>query len=444
MNSSKFTFTQFLSYFENIEIWLHDYLISWSLLSQVIACILACSLAHILSKKTYFWLKNTPKVYFLVKSKSLNISPKMIFQLTYFIFFLWIEILIAQEIHAHREILKTVASLSTAWVIIRILSNVIKHHFWSRLVSVTLWIIATLNTLDYLFPAINLLSELGITFGEKQISLLLILKSFLAFAFLLWLVSISSKLLEKKLKSAKNLTPSQSVLFSKLSNITLYAFGVIIGLNIIGLDLSTLAIFSGALGLGVGFGLQKVFSNLISGIILLLDKSIKPGDVVVVGNTYGWVNFLGARSVSVLTRDGKEHLIPNEHLITEKVENWSYSDKKVRLHIPIAVSYKSDLHKVKELLLEAVSDHQRILKDPKPSCLIINFGPSAIEHTLRVWISDPENGSGSIKSDIYYKIWDLFKAHSIEIPFQQHDIHIKLTDKPDLIKTSTAGNHNAT
>ncbi len=152
---------------------------------------------------------------------------------------------------------------------------------------------------------------------------------------------------------------------------------------------------------------------------------VKPGDVVAIGDTYGWVNSLGARCVSVLTRDGKEHLIPNENLITQEVENWSYSDQKVRVHIEVGVSYNSDIHLVKELLLKAIEDHPRVLSDPAPVCLITGFGDSSIDHDIRAWISDPEQGVTNVKSEIYYRIWDLFKEHNIEIPFPQRDIHIK-------------------
>ena len=226
------------------------------------------------------------------------------------------------------------------------------------------------------------------------------------------------------------MTPSQRVLFSKLSNIALYVAAVVIGLNIVGLDLTSLAVFSGALGLGIGFGLQKVVSNLISGIILLMDKSIKPGDVIAVGDSYGWVNSLGARCISVLTRDGKEHLIPNENLITQTVENWSYSDRKVRLHIPIGVSYNSDIHQVRELLLQAVDEHARVLKIPEPRCLITGFGDSSIDFEIRAWIFDPQEGLSNLKSDLFFRVWDLFKEHNIEIPFPQRDIHIKQAAVP--------------
>jgi small-conductance mechanosensitive channel len=253
----------------------------------------------------------------------------------------------------------------------------------------------------------------------------LIIKGIFAFALLLWVVSFVSKLLETSFRKAHGLTPSQKVLFSKISTILLYIIAALLGLNIVGLDLTALAAFSGALGLGIGFGLQKVFGNLISGIILLIDKSVKPGDVIAIGDTYGWVNKLGGRCVSVLTRDGKEHLIPNENLITSEVENWSYSDEKIRLHFPIGVSYSSDVHKVKEILLTALEGNKRILALPAPVCLIHEFGESSVNFELRAWIEDPAQGISNVKSEIYFRIWDLFKENKIEIPFPQRDLNIK-------------------
>ena len=267
------------------------------------------------------------------------------------------------------------------------------------------------------------MNEPSLTIGKFRLTFLLVIKSLLAFAVLLWIIKFITSLLDRSFSKAQGITPSQRVLFQKLSTIALYTIGAIIGLNIVGLDLTTLAAFSGALGLGIGFGLQKVFSNLISGIILLVDKSVKPGDVIAIGNTYGWVNSLGARCVSVLTRDGKEHLIPNENLITQEVENWSYSDRKIRIHIPVGVAYGSDIHQVKKLLLQAANLHERILKDPKPVCLISAFGDSSVNFELRAWIEDPEDGVANVKSEIYFAVWDMFKDENIVLPFPQRDLN---------------------
>ncbi len=205
----------------------------------------------------------------------------------------------------------------------------------------------------------------------------------------------------------------------------LFSLCVVIAFHYLGIDLTVFALFSGALGLGLGFGLQKVFANLVSGFIILADKSIKPGDVIQLGDKYGWINFLGSRYVSVVTRDGTEHLIPNENLITGEVINWSYSQNLVRLHVPAGVAYGSDLEKARELMMAAAADTLRVLKDPKPACLLVGFGDSTVNLEVRVWINDPQNGIASVKSDIFWGIWQRFREHGIELPFAQRDVHLK-------------------
>jgi len=168
-----------------------------------------------------------------------------------------------------------------------------------------------------------------------------------------------------------------------------------------------------------------VVSNLISGIILLSDRSIKPGDVIQIGEVYGWISSLRGRYVSVVTHDGHEYLIPNEDLITQQVINWSYSDTKVRVKVPFGISYEADPHLVKSLAVEAMHDVPRVLKHPAPICLLKGFGDSSVDMELLVWINDPKNGVGNVKSDVLFKVWDMLKEHNIEIPFPQRDLHIK-------------------
>jgi small-conductance mechanosensitive channel len=414
--------------------WMYTNVIAWSTVAQLCVIAASCMLAWIFSRRMAAWLhlslKNNPrKSVFHIYA-----SYRELFFLTLTALFLWLAALLTEGIGLPYRFLWTMASLTTAWAVIRLTSSTLQSPFWSRLIAVTLWIMAALNIVGWLGTTIMLMDKTAFTIGTFKLSLLLIVKSVAAFVVLLWAIRIFSTTLERSFMKAQGLTPSQRVLFYKLSNLTLYAVGGLVALKILGLDLTTFAVFSGALGLGIGFGLQKVFSNLISGIILLLDKSVKPGDVIAIGNTYGWVNSLGARCVSVLTRDGKEHLIPNENLITQEVENWSYSDQNIRIHVPIGVGYASDIPLVKKLLLQTADEHPRILKNPKPVCLITGFGDSSIDHELRAWINDPQDGVANIKSDIYYRIWELFKEQGIEVPFTQRDIHIK----PDSIEALRA------
>jgi small-conductance mechanosensitive channel len=207
------------------------------------------------------------------------------------------------------------------------------------------------------------------------------------------------------------------VLLGKLLKITLITLAVVVALNSVGIDLTALAVFSGAVGVGIGFGLQKVVSNLISGVILLLDKSIKPGDVIELGSTFGWISSLGARYVSVVTRDGKEYLIPNEDLITQQVVNWSFTNQLVRMEITFGVSYSSDPHEVRRIAREAAAKPSRVAKDTPPVCHLTGFGDSSLDFVLRFWIRDPQDGVANIRGEVLLAVWDAFKEHGIEIPY---------------------------
>lgn len=319
----------------------------------------------------------------------------------------------------------TAARLLTAWLIIRLSTAMLKDSNWARLLSIAAWIIAALHILNLLIPVINLLDQLAIDLGGMRISMLLLIKGVIVFAVLLKLASSGSSILEKRILSFEELTPSVQVLLSKALKITLLSVAVIVALSSLGINLSAFAFIGGAIGVGVGFGLQKVVSNLVSGVILLLDRSIKPGDVIAIGSTYGRIQSLGARYVSVATRDRTEYLIPNEDLITTQVINWSFSDKLVRLKIIVGVSYASDIHEVMRIMVEAATNIPRVLANPKPVCQLKNFGDSSVDMELRIWISDPENGISNVSSAVRVAIWDVFKEHKIEIPYPQRDVNIK-------------------
>jgi small-conductance mechanosensitive channel len=325
-------------------------------------------------------------------------------------------------------LIDTAARLLTAWFIIRTTTGMLRDFNWARLLSIIAWLVAALHILKLLVPAIELLDQLAIDLGGLRISLLLLIKGVVVFTVLLKLASTASTLLEKRITYLENLTPSVQVLLSKALKITLLTIAVVVALSSLGINLSAFAFIGGAIGVGVGFGLQKVVSNLVSGVILLLDRSIKPGDVIEIGSTYGRIQSLGARYVSVATRDRTEYLIPNEDLITTQVVNWSFSDTLVRLKIVVGVAYDSDIHEVMRLMVDAAASIPRVMATPKPVCQLKNFGDSAIDMELRIWISDPENGVSNVSSEVRIAIWDTFKQHGIEIPFPQRDLHLKTRD----------------
>jgi small-conductance mechanosensitive channel len=322
-------------------------------------------------------------------------------------------------------LLDTAARLMTAWVLIRLTTAMLRDSNWARLLSTTVWVIAALHILKLFGPTIDLFDQLAVQLGGVRISLLLLIKGVIVFTVLLKLAASASVLLEKRIFSLEELTPSVQVLLSKALKITLLTVAVLVALSSLGINLSAFAFIGGAVGVGVGFGLQKVVSNLVSGVILLLDRSIKPGDVVAIGDTFGRIQSLGARYVSVTTRDQTEYLIPNEDLITNQVINWSFSDKLLRLKILVGVSYNSDVHAVMRLMVAAAAATPRVLEHPKPVCQLNNFGDSSIDMDLRFWIRDPENGVANVSSDVRVAIWDSFKKHGIEIPFPQRDVHMK-------------------
>jgi small-conductance mechanosensitive channel len=341
------------------------------------------------------------------------------------IFLLRLGVVVLAKYAVSTFLVDTTARLMTAWLLIRLTTAMLRDSNWARLISTTAWIIAALHILKLLGPTIDLFDQLSINLGGVRISLLLLIKGVIVFTVLLKLTSSASNLLENRIFSLKELTPSVQVLLSKALRLTLLAIAVVVALSSLGINLSAFAFIGGAIGVGVGFGLQKVVSNLVSGVILLLDRSIKPGDVIAIGSTYGRIQSLGARYVSVATRDRTEYLIPNEDLITTQVVNWSFSDNLIRLKIAVGVSYNSDIHAVMGLMVAAADGVPRVLAHPQPICQLKNFGDSSVDMELYIWINDPENGVGNVSSAVRLAIWDSFKANGIVIPYPQRDVHLK-------------------
>ena len=325
---------------------------------------------------------------------------------------------------AKAELLHLATSLLVAWVVIRFVGAFIGSALISALFSTVVWIVAALAILGWLQPVMQALDAAAIKAGNLRISVLMLLTGAALFVVLLWAANLLSKLLESQLSHVEGITPAAQVLVGKILRIALITVAVLVALTSVGIDFTALAVFSGAVGVGIGFGLQKVVSNLISGIILLLDRSIKPGDVIEVGDAYGWIRKLGARYAAVVTRDGKEYLIPNEDLITQQVVNWSYSDRNVRMHIPIGISYHADVRLAMKLIEEAALACSRVLHLPAPVARLVGFGDSSVDLELRFWVDDPEEGVVNIRSDVLLEVWDRFHANGIEIPFPQRDIHI--------------------
>ncbi len=342
--------------------------------------------------------------------------------LFFFVFALWFAVsaLRALTWDSRSFFLFSIANLASAWLIISIVSRIIKNRTLARAVAILGWFIASLQILGVLSASVELADQLAIQLGEFRLSALLVFQGILLLSFLFWAAFFLSRLVEKQFQSLEDVSPTMRVLVGKLSRFLLLTLASIIGLSMLGIDFTALTLVSGAIGLGIGFGLQKVVSNLISGVILLLDRSIKPGDVISVGNTFGWITSLSARYASVTARDGREYLIPNEDLITQRVENWSFNDPYIRIEILFGVSYNADPHKVKELAVKAALAQPRTIRttgEYQTVCHVVAFGESSIDFTLRFWISDPTNGITNIRGDVFLALWDTFKEHDIEIPY---------------------------
>ncbi|MHA6289374.1 mechanosensitive ion channel family protein [Maricaulis sp. CAU 1757] len=327
-------------------------------------------------------------------------------------------------------LVRTASSLFALWVVIRLVSALINDPFWARTAATLAWIIAALNILGWLDPASQFLDGFGFTIGEtddggeRRVSVLTILRAAIVVAIFYWVAAFISRVLSTRVQRLPSLNPSAQILITKAIQVALMAAAGLLALTAVGIDLSALAIFGGAIGLGIGFGLQKIFSNLVSGVILLLDRSIKPGDVISVDETFGRVSTLGMRFASVKTRDGHEHLIPNEYFITEKVINWSFSEPTVRVKRTIGISYGSDVNKARELAIEAAEGVARVVSTPKPICHLMEFGDNSVNLELRFWIRDPEAGVNNVTSEVLLAVWDSYHEHGIEFPFPQRDVHL--------------------
>ncbi len=338
---------------------------------------------------------------------------------------LWLAMTVLGLGEQPNALLRTGVTLLAAWVAIHLASQFVRHRTWAKLISWAAWSIAALSILDLLEPTISVLDAAAITIGRVTISLYDVLRSTVALAVLLSVALYLASLLEARIRTSQTLSPTVQVLFTKSLKIVLVSLAVLFAINAVGIDLTGLAVLGGLGVVALGFGLQKIVSNLISGVILLLDKSIKPGDIISVTGTYGWVTALGGRYVSVVTRDGVEHLIPNETLISQPVENWTHTQRRTRLKLDVGVHHESDVRRVIALCEEAARSTERVLPDPAPKCLFIEFGESSLKLQLRFWIGDAQNGVQNVKSDVLLQIWDRFKEQGIRVPYPQRDLHIR-------------------
>ncbi|MDH5723345.1 MAG: mechanosensitive ion channel [Alphaproteobacteria bacterium] len=315
-----------------------------------------------------------------------------------------------------------------AWIIIRIMAQFIENNAARNAFAITIWCIAALSIFGILDQTTEILDSIGFNIGEFRLSALAVLKSIIYLFILIYFATFVSSLVERRIIKSTSLKRSSQVLISKIIRVVLIAIAVLIGVNVSGIDLSLFAVFGGAIGLGIGFGLQKGISNLFSGMLLLVDRSIEPGDVIELDNgTFGWVNHMAARYTEIVTRDNKSFLIPNEEFITQRVVNWSHGNSLIRLEVSFGVHYDSDPHFVKKIAQDAAVNADtagRVCQDPSPVCHLVEFADSSLNFKLRFWIKDAQHGVTNIRGDVMLALWDAFKENGIQIPYPHREVYI--------------------
>jgi small-conductance mechanosensitive channel len=308
---------------------------------------------------------------------------------------------------------------------------------WGTFITLVLWAFASLHLLGWGRDVIEILDGIGIEAGHTRISVWSVMKLLVTVSVFVIVAIWTSRWLERRVLRVAALAPNMRIGIAKFTQAFLVGLAVLVGLNAAGLDLTTLNVLTGAVGIGLGFGLQAIAANFVSGFVLLMDRSIKPGDVISISGTqgtttegFGWVQELRGRYVVIRDRDGVETLVPNQHLITNPVINWSYTDPRVRLKLPVTISYRNDPEVAMRLLIQSTQGHRRILQDPAPVARLMGFGGSGIDLELRFWIPDPQEGVNNVRSDVNRAIWRLFHEHGIVFPFPQRDVRVEMVGQP--------------
>jgi len=350
---------------------------------------------------------------------------------------LWLWLLAFSAILRHQGwptgLLRPAMILAGALAVIRMGVFVLRHSLspggplkaWEGVLTVTIWTLVALHILGWLPWVEQLLDDYAFSFGKLRISLLNVVSFVLSIAVMLLVALWLSNTIRNRVRRSHILEDSMKIALSKLAKITLLTLAILMAMMMSGIDITAFAIFGGALGVGLGLGLQRVVSNFVSGFILVFEGSIRPGDVISFGNTFGTVRALHTRHVVIRTRDGMDILVPNENLMTSDITNWSYEgDRRIRLRLPVQTGYDDDPQQVIARLERIALEHDRVLKDPAPAAVLTGFGDNGVNLELLVWIEDPERGA-DVRSDLFQHVWKDFKTAGISLPFPQRDVYIK-------------------
>jgi small-conductance mechanosensitive channel len=342
------------------------------------------------------------------------------------------------SLHGHTAAIDTALQLTTALVLVRLGVYLLRVMMgsdswirtWENRITLALWLTMSFSLVGWLDVVEGTLSHINLIPG-KAFSLWALLKGLVIVTTFVVVTSLIARALEKRVMRAQQLAVSTRIGISKFAYFILVSIGAMLGINQAGVDVTTLNVLTGAIGLGLGFGLQAIASNFVSGFVLLIDKSIKPGDVIsFTGHTgtstenFGWVQELRGRYVVVRDRDGVETLVPNQNLITNSVINWSYSDQRVRIRLPVVISYDDDPEFALKLLFDATANHPRILHDPPPVTRLMAFEDYGMRIEVRFWIADPMNGVNNVRSDVNRAIWRLFRDNGVKIPVAQRELRM--------------------
>lgn len=395
----------------------------WQLIVIGIACMIAWAINGMLRA---YVMRNAPERWKRgiggVNRVLFPLSTLVLIQLAKFVLGYW----------QHTSMLQLATTLLLAMAVIRLVVYAVRYILapggllktLEHVISTVIWIVLALHLSGLLPQLLDALEAIKFSVGKHPVNLLQALQAVLTIIVTIFVALWISRVLENKLMSAHNVNMNLRVVLTKLLRIVLLFVALLIALSAVGLDVTLLSVFGGALGVGLGFGLQRIASNYVSGFIILLDKSMQIGDVITVDSHYGVVSDLRTRYLVLRKLDGTQVIIPNETLIINTVINHSFTDHKARVQMPVQVSYDSSLEQAMQLILEIANQHSRILQIPEPAVQIKGFGESGIDLMLSAWIPDPEEGSASLQSEIYLDIWRAFQKYNITIPYPQREVRI--------------------
>jgi small-conductance mechanosensitive channel len=408
---------------------------------QIVAIGVSFLTAWLFARKFHHYFeKSTEKIK--AHTRIFKLMPGQSAQLLGYLFWLlllWFSMELLIKFAIPITLLHMTLNLVGALIVIRFASFYIKSIFWSRFVYMVCVVVLFLRIFKLWEPTVNLLNSMTIELGKISISVWGLIEAIIIFTLLYAIAGVANRFIDHWLMTSTKLTSSDRTLLLRITRALSVMVVLLISIGAAGIHMTAIAVTGGAIGLGIGVGLQKIGSNLISGIMLLISKPIRQGDVITFersfgGVNWGWISQMGLNYVQVATRNGSLLLIPNEVFVTQKIENLSYDNNLVRLIIPIGISYESDLNKAKALALNASTSIDRILKTPEPKCLVVGYGDSTVNIELRAWIDDPQNGIGNVKDAVFMAVWDSFHANGIEIAFPQRDLHIKSAVPFELLK----------